>query len=393
MLQFQLEQLDQAKLQQLCDDRVTETQTLEFKRELPGKELDHKSEFLKDVAALANAEGGDLIYGVQEQAGSAYSLVPISSPLPDGAGRTLRQILDGGMEPRITGIRMHAVDVDEGYVLVLRVPQSYDGPHRVTSGMNKGRFVSRSGTGTSDMSYDQLRSAFDRTSSLMERARAFRLERLEAIRSGATPKLVDAGPKCVAHLISLSGMAGRQQVDVVKLARNPGSFFIQDWGHPSSTLNLEGIVAHQATYGQQMSTYGYNQIFRTGCAEGVFMAGVPQAPDEKKLLPAAIDLYFREVLKQNLALLKAEGLTGPAVIGLALTGIDDHMFYVDTRRLGMRRTLADRDVLLIPELWIENLDSVDLDDVVRPLLDILWQSFGIERCFDYAQDGTWQPPR
>ena len=43
----------------------------------------------------------------------------------------------------------------------------------------------------------------------------------------------------------------------------------------------------------------------------------------------------------------------------------------------------DRQHLVAPEVWIEDLESASVDDVAHPLLDTLWQGFGIERRLDY----------
>jgi len=40
-----------------------------------------KAEFLKDVCAFANADGGDLIYGIDEEDGKASALTPITGRL------------------------------------------------------------------------------------------------------------------------------------------------------------------------------------------------------------------------------------------------------------------------------------------------------------------------
>lgn len=42
---------------------------------------------------------------------------------------------------------------------------------------------------------------------------------------------------------------------------------------------------------------------------------------------------------------------------------------------------------LATDLWIEDIDSFDIDSAIRPLLDMLWQTFGYERC-PYFDDVT-----
>ena len=58
--------IDEQTLQRFCADQTPESMTLEFKQELPGRSEKDRMEFLKDVVALANAAGGDVIYGIAE---------------------------------------------------------------------------------------------------------------------------------------------------------------------------------------------------------------------------------------------------------------------------------------------------------------------------------------
>lgn len=157
---------------------------MEFKREPPGMTDKDKHELLKDVSALANGDGGDLVFGLEEKDGVAHALIPILGERADALERRLAQVLDAGLEPRVQGLRWQRVGLeDNGYVLVLRVPPSFQGPHSVKVNQSR-RFVMRNGTTTSDLTFDQLRMAFDRTASLADQARMFIKERTEALIQG-----------------------------------------------------------------------------------------------------------------------------------------------------------------------------------------------------------------
>src|SRR5579862_4950245 len=62
-----LEDITQADIEALVADKVSEGQKLEYKQEIHGgKDADVK-EFLADVSSFANAVGGDIVYGVEEE--------------------------------------------------------------------------------------------------------------------------------------------------------------------------------------------------------------------------------------------------------------------------------------------------------------------------------------
>jgi hypothetical protein len=73
-----LDQIDDKLLTELCSDNCPEAQVLEFKRALPDRSDKGHAEFLKDVCAFANADGGDLVYGIAEKDARASSLAPIA---------------------------------------------------------------------------------------------------------------------------------------------------------------------------------------------------------------------------------------------------------------------------------------------------------------------------
>jgi predicted HTH transcriptional regulator len=76
MLARQLGDVNEALLQSVCTEKWSESQTLEFKRVLPGTDDKSKQEFPKDICALANTGGGDVVYGIGEVKGQADHLVP-----------------------------------------------------------------------------------------------------------------------------------------------------------------------------------------------------------------------------------------------------------------------------------------------------------------------------
>lgn len=171
MLPFSLPQLTETNFLQICSEQWSESQTLEFKALLPNNDEAARHEFRKDVCALANAEGGDLIYGISEKGGLANAILPIPGNDFDGIKRRLRQILESKVEPRIHGIQFHHCSLAAGgFILILRIPSSYDGPHRFGP-ITEHRFAIRNDTSTSDMTYDQLRNAFGRGATLLEQGK------------------------------------------------------------------------------------------------------------------------------------------------------------------------------------------------------------------------------
>ncbi len=49
----------------------------------------------------------------------------------------------------------------------------------------------------------------------------------------------------------------------------------------------------------------------------------------------------------------------------------------------------DQDVMMLPELFVREF-SIHAEQLVRPLLDTVWQAARVPRCFDYTEDGEWK---
>ncbi len=117
----------------LIDAQASEGTYLDFKRELPARDARGTNDLVADVSAFANSSGGDLVYGIDEDGeGQAAAVVPQQGNMDEEA-RRIQDVLMNNIEPRVPGIQVQSIAVVGGFVLVIRVPQSWAGPHRVKS--------------------------------------------------------------------------------------------------------------------------------------------------------------------------------------------------------------------------------------------------------------------
>lgn len=380
--------IDEPFLAELVRDGCPESETLEFKVAPPGLSDNDKREFMKDVCALANAGGGDLIYGIDENNGAASQLAPITTEVPDALQRRLSQLLDT-IDPRISGVEFVHVPVTGGYVTVLRIPGSFDGPHSIRNGAWR-RYPVRSGTMTSDFSMDQLRAAFGRTAALKEQADQFFTRRI-ALGEGGNPwRLLVSAPLAGVYLVPLAGLSGRCVVDIKSLFDNYSRFLfsIHRWGNGMSrTMNLDGLVVHPGDTSNAIS--GYRLAHRNGALEAVQMIG-DEVDGKVVINPTMATTTYLNIVSKFISIAVELGMAGPAMLKCALfnaLGAD----FSGGSQWRYEKYEGDRNLMVLPDVWIEDVAAVGtVDQLMQPTMDILWQAFGYERCQLYDASGEFR---
>ncbi len=166
---------------------VEESETLDFKREL----WSDGEEAAKDVAAMANAQGGEILVGIDEDPGTACAarfVALVEGAGPEKEAQRVRQWLKHRLRPRdfVDQVELRWLVAPSGTaVLAVRVPAAARGCMAVArDDQRKGsrfRFPVRTGRDTRDMEYDEVLQRMTDTS------RAMRLQ-LEALCSSAPLK-------------------------------------------------------------------------------------------------------------------------------------------------------------------------------------------------------------
>jgi hypothetical protein len=136
-------------VQQLVDDCVRESATLEYKAcnalrpqgDITIEEI--KDEISRDISAFANAGGGTIIYGVRE-----YRDRHLPEGIDDGFApeervdhQWLEQVINTRIGPKIPDVRIKPITIpgSSNIIIVVYVPRSYVGPHQAAD----GRFYQR----------------------------------------------------------------------------------------------------------------------------------------------------------------------------------------------------------------------------------------------------------
>ena len=115
-------------LQGLIDNKVEESTILEFKSSFATENKKWKIELAKDVSAMANSNGGVIVFGMkQKDMGDGNAVAGKLTPIPfnEMTKDRLSQLLSSNIQPAIDNIEItHIPDGVEGGYYIVEIPQS-----------------------------------------------------------------------------------------------------------------------------------------------------------------------------------------------------------------------------------------------------------------------------
>ena len=250
-------------LSELVAAQVPEGLRIDYKKDLYGNSDADKREVLKDVSAFANAFGGHLIIGVEEQNSLPTAISGVTNVNPDEIVLRMDQLIRSGIEPRIQGLQVRAVPLANGaHCFVLRIPRSWHPPHRV-SAQNSNRYWVRNSGGAHEASVEELRTMFTLGADALHRVHQFRDERLSEINSGNSARPLQRDGRLILHIVPLAAVSSPFQVDLAKVYQTHLAFRPIGTMGMTPRFNFEGVVNERG--GDQ--NFGYTQVFRNGALE------------------------------------------------------------------------------------------------------------------------------
>lgn len=370
-------------IHQLQMNSVQEGKTIEYKLSLPGGSDQERKEFLADVSSFANTMGGDLIYGIEEENGIPKSIAGVELSDVDEEIRRLDNMIRDGIEPRII-VNIKSIPLEGSKsILLIRIPRSWNGPHRV---IFKGhdKFYARNSGGKYSLDTSELRLAFTSSHIIEEKIRKFRNERVHALMFDETPIPFERGPKIILQVIPIDAFSRNSNYDVhrheiIRMLRPIRS------GGWNSRINFDGLLLFT---GNGSPSYSYVQLYRNGIIEAVNTSILSFRGGDKIIPSKAYEEALIEALNNYLEVLRKIEVTIPLFCFLAFTDIKGY-------RLGLSASWLDsyyieRDNLLLPETIIDNYD-LKAETILKSSFDLVWNACGLERSYNYDENGNWSP--
>jgi len=363
-----LNEITIADLQALIENQAPESRRLEYKRDLWTRNKDGNKEFLKDISAFANSQGGDLIVGIEETEGRPNALVGVDVNDTGAETLALEERLQSGLEPRLSGVRPLWLTLGNGkHILLIRVPDSLSGPHRILS---TSQFYARRNGGAYPMDTHELRDAFIGGEKLRERLRAIHHADQNISHREEIPFEVSSDPSAIISVIPLDIFRGARDLNItVEESVTPPA--LRGSIGASWNIILEGILwsAGQSPHPAFALTH------RQGRFDGLWtIGGKREVAKNEEMLLVFLD-SFKNGLYSNAfgaqTSLKQYGVYGPWLVIVSLVNIKGTQIPRNNLTLDIEPPLR-RSTAYLGEIMTETITKESLE----PLLSAFQRTYG-----------------
>ena len=383
--------IDANYLKRLIGNKISEGLTLDYKRDLNIGTANEKKEFLSDITSFANAEGGVIIYGVEEEeeeiattnnTGRPGKIVGIPIESKESLILKIEDIITNGIQPRIQNKRISLIDIDSKTMVVITIPKSYGIPHMVTY-EKTNKFYKRRISGKYLLDVFELNQMFMQSNELQERAEAFVTHRIETVlTNNFIPNIITENGAFI-HIVPLSF-----QQNLIGLTGEADYVTIMDlFGHLISLNdqhhNFEGYIMTSLRGG---TVYGYFQVFRNGILEYYWTdyIDIIQPDDQKYFFIENLEIDCINMVSNAIAYYDKIGIYSPLLVFINLFGLTHSRIYTRSEFRGPKQILSNS--VAIPPILIKSYDS-KIANELKPAFDIIWQSWGYQKSKFYNNSG------
>jgi hypothetical protein len=245
------------------------------------------------------------------------------------------------------------------------------------------RFYARNSAGKYPLDVNELRAAFTYSSTLVERIRAFRTDRVIALTNNEAPVPFTPDPKLVLHCIPLESFAGQPVFDVLQIEshevfRPMGTGF----NGYRVRINLEGLIV----FSLPQPSISYTQIHRNGIIEAAHGGLLTAQPPANEFIPSvAYERTPYDYLAECFRLLRTLGVNVPIAVSLTLLRTRGLRMHVDHMDPGEPIQAQN---LILPETLVQDF-TTPAGKILKPMFDLVWNACGYAGSRNFDAEGNW----
>lgn len=384
VLGVRADKLTDNDIQRLIENQVPEQKTLEYKKELHFAKDADKKEFLFDISAMYNTDGGCIIYGIEEEkdsnsqnTGKPQKISGIQIENTDKLIQQIEDVVKNNTEPSINHLVLQIISIEEKMILVLGIPKCIGLPTMVTFNQSN-KFFKRRNSGKYAVDVYELNAMFMQNQMLIQKAEKFRMERIQNVLSQNCIPNLHVQHAILIHIIPINFLEN-QLVDFSILAERFTTkmrpIHARGWNY---MYNLDGFAVYSSEDFNR-SIVSYNQLLRNGSYE-IFSSELfyPTRHNDQVGFNG-FDL-IQEVIRcisEGIEILNQVKIEAPFFVSFSLHNVKDTIMDNDRRIMGR----FSKNEIIFPFILFPNYES-NPKTLLKPIFDILWQSFGQSKCPD-----------
>ena len=227
---------------------------------------------------------------------------------------------------------------------------------------------------------------------IFQRIKDFHVQRVSAVEKANVPLQRREGGIIVLHLIPESCVFSRSSFDGSTLKEHGTRIRPLGDSGGYTRFNVDGFM----NYSGYQEVHAYSQLFRDGRLENVMSdVGYPVNPHAENspyaIRHGLIERAVFESITQYRQFCQAVDAEPPVWLFSALVECTGYRMATGRFR-DLSEQAVDRSPAFLPELLLEDFET-PIEQQLRPWCDTFWQASGLERSFNYDEEGNWHEPR
>jgi len=381
ILGIRTNKLGPLEIKRLIENKIQESTSLDYKRELLIAKDKEKKEFLFDIAAMYNTDGGCLVFGIDEEkdennqnTGRPKKISGIEIENFDKLVQKIEDVVKNCTEPSVSQLLFNEITVDNKKVFVIGIPKGLGLPTMVTFNQTN-KFYKRRNSGKFAVDVYELNNMFMQNQVLKEKAYSFRKNRIKNVLNQKSMPNLQVDNSYFIHIIPFSFL-DNHIVDFSKVEKdnnlNMKPLNANGW---DKMYNIDGYATFTNSFNRQMIT-SYNQIFRNGVFEAytsdLFFENRngKMAFNGKSLIEETINS-----IRQGLIVLEHLEFEPPFLISFSFHNVLGNVLYSDSSYYSRE---FKQNEIVFPLILVPTFET-DIYELLRPNFDILYQSFGFAK--------------
>ncbi|SFB80933.1 Putative DNA-binding domain-containing protein [Flagellimonas taeanensis] len=381
ILGIRADKIREADIKRLLEHQIQESSGLDYKKEFSISRDKDKKEFLFDVSAMYNTDGGCLIYGIEEEkdadgqnTGRPHEITGIEIQNSDKLTQQIEDVVKNCTEPSINQLLINELQIDGKTILILGIPKGLGLPAMVTFNQTN-KFYKRRNSGKFAVDVYELNNMFMQNQVLKEKAGSFRKERINAVLNRESIPNLEIDHSFFIHIIPY-GFLEYQIVDFSIVEKERLLDMRPLYSHGSDQMyNIDGYATFTTSSDRQKIS-SYNQIFRNGVYE-VYTSEMffenrkgNNAFDGRSMIKETLDSIDR-----GLKVLNDLEVGPPFLVSFSFHNVLGN--YLENDRSTYNRAFKQNE-LIFPMILVPTYES-EIYSLLKPNFDILWQSFGFAK--------------